>query len=317
MAGLIILAIAFFHNNNTLYTIDGEAYGTSWSISSTEYISDQHKENIVEIIERIDLVASNYKSNSEISIINLNNERFQFISNDLFNILTIALDVEGISEGYYDIMLGKISSNMGFAPSFDKSLIHEKDSGYKINEKNLTLEKNSSNWFDLSSIAKGYAVQEIHNYLIAEGFFNHLIDIGGEIIINGNNNDDAWKIGIQDPFSFSENALKIIDNSDNKFLAIATSGEYRNYKILNDGNKITHTLNPKTLLSIDHNTLSVTVVHESSATYADALATALNAMGPELAIKIANSNDIALMLIKYTKNDFEFIYSNKWYDLMP
>ena len=82
-----------------------------------------------------------------------------------------------------------------------------------------------------------------------------------------------------------------------------------------DGNKVTHTINPKTLKSINNNILSVTVVHESSATYADAYATSFNAMGSEMAIEIANKNGIAVMLIIERNNEIEFIYSNKWYDL--
>jgi hypothetical protein len=76
-------------------------------------------------------------------------------------------------------------------------------------------------------------------------------------------------------------------------------------------------------LLLDHN----------SATYADAYATAFNAMGPELAIDIANQYNIALMLIvqeapaeeeapeeetpaEENENNVNFIYSNKWYDLV-
>ncbi len=315
IVGVIIIIIAYFHNNNNLYTFDGNAYGTAWSISSTEYIGDHHKKNILEIINRIDKVASNYKNDSEISLINQSNEKFHFISDDLFNILSVAVDVEDTSLGFYNIMLGKVSSNMGFSPTFGYELIHKKNSTYKLNEKNLTLEKNSSNWFDLSSIAKGYAVQQIHNYLIEEKLSNHLINIGGEIIVNGNNNNASWKIGIQNPYILSDNPLKIIQNTDNKFLAIATSGEYRNYKIQDNGNKITHTINPITLSSIDNDILSATVLHETSATYADAYATAFNAMGPELAIEIANKNDIALMLITNLNSKLEFVFSKKWYDL--
>ena len=47
------------------------------------------KENIVNIINRIDYVASNYKENSEISLINQNTNNFHFVSDDLFNILSI------------------------------------------------------------------------------------------------------------------------------------------------------------------------------------------------------------------------------------
>lgn len=97
-------------------------------------------------------------------------------------------------------------------------------------------------------------------------------------------------------------------------MAIATSGEYRNYKI-SDTNKVTHTIDPKTLKSIDSKILSVTVAHEYSATYADALATAFNVIGYPDAIKYANNNNIALMLVVDIDGGAEFIFSNKWYDL--
>ena len=70
------------------------------------------------------------------------------------------------------------------------------------------------------------------------------------------------------------------------------------------------------LESIDHNILSVTVAHDISATHADAYATAFNAMGVDLAMKIANKNNIALMLIVQNNNKLDIIYSNKWYDLV-
>ena len=161
----------------------------------------------------------------------------------------------------------------------------------------------------------GYAVQELHNYLINNNLSNHLIDIGGEVIVNGLNNGDPWTVGIQDPNYINNKPIILIKNINTNFLAIATSGEYRNYNFDIDGNKVTHTINPKTLKSINNNILSVTVVHESSATYADAYATSFNAMGSEMAIEIANKNGIAVMLIIERNNEIEFIYSNKWYDL--
>ena len=56
-------------------------------------------------------------------------------------------------------------------------------------------------------------------------------------------------------------------------------------------------------------------VDKSSVTYADAYATAFNAMGVEKAINIANRNDIAIMVIFDDGNGQDITYSNKWYDL--
>ena len=312
-AGIILLIVAYNHNLKSLYEISGTAYGTRWSITSTEYISDLHKNNIISIINRIDYVASNYKKDSEIALINFSQENNFKISNDLLNILTIAKDVEGSSNGFYNIMMAKVSSQLGFSPSFNNTLNQTNISSYNIDNQNLILSRDSSNWFDLSSIAKGYAVQSIHNYLKENNMNNHLIDIGGEIIINGKNIDDNWKVGIQDPSYMNNKALKIITNDNSSFLAIATSGEYRNFKIGDNGNKVSHTINPKTLQSINNKILSVTVLHESSATYADAYATAFNAMGYKQAFVKSNELNVASMFVL---NNDEIVYSNKWYDLV-
>ena len=312
IAGIILLVVAYNHNQKSLYEISGSAYGTRWSISSTEYISDLHKNNIISIINRIDYVASNYKEDSEIAIINFSQGNDFKISSDLLNILIIAKDVENSSDGFYNIMMGKVSGQLGFSPDFNNTLNQVKLSSYTIDDQNFILYRDSSNWFDLSSIAKGYAVQTIHNYLKENNMNNHLIDIGGEIIVNGSSIEDNWKIGIQDPSSISNKALKVITNKNSSFLAIATSGEYRNYKIDDNGDKVSHTINPNTLKSISNKILSVTVLHESSATYADAYATALNAMGLEKALDKSNELNIASMFI--LEND-EIVYSNKWYDL--
>lgn len=111
----------------------------------------------------------------------------------------------------------------------------------------------------------------------------------------------------------SNKALKIITNDNTSFLAIATSGEYRNFKIGDNGNKVSHTINPKTLKSINNKILSVTVLHESSATYADAYATAFNAMGYKKAFVKSNELNVASMFVL---NNDEIVYSNKWYDLV-
>ena len=315
IAGLVLLVIAYNHNSNIIYNFSGEAYGTTWSISSSEYIADNHKEEIKSIINKIDLIASNYKPESEISQININYAEYQFISNDLFKILEIAKVVELSTDGYYNIMLGKISSNLGFAPDFGKKTLQNKASTFDIDEKNKSLIRYSKNWFDLSSIAKGYAVQQIHNYLISNNLKNHIIDIGGEIIINGNKKGIPWNIGIQNPLFTVDNATTTISNKNNNFLAIATSGEYRNFKLDEYGNKVTHTINPKTLSSIKNKILSVTVVNDYSATYADAYATAFNAMGLNRAIEIANNENIATMVIYQNDESVEINYSDKWYDL--
>ena len=72
VVGLLCLLIAYNYNTNNSFTINGSAYGTSLSITSSEFIADHHHKNIIKIINDIDMIASNYKSNSEVNIINNN-----------------------------------------------------------------------------------------------------------------------------------------------------------------------------------------------------------------------------------------------------
>ena len=51
---------------------------------------------------------------------------------------------------------------------------------------------------DLNSIAKGYALDKIHDYLLSEGFVNYLIEIGGEVRTRSDSSKN-WIVGIQHP----------------------------------------------------------------------------------------------------------------------
>ena len=84
---------------------------------------------------------------------------------------------------------------------------------------------------------------------------------------------------------------------------------------MSNNEKISHTLNPKTLSSIKSKALSVTVAHKTSATYADALATAFNVIGYPESLDYANKNNIALMLVVEIDNEFKLMFSDEWYNL--
>ena len=94
VVGGICVYIAYTSNTNNSYSIGGSAYGTYWSVTSSNFIADHHEKNIIKIINKVDMVASNYKPDSEIAIVNQKpiNEPIS-ISADLYNILEIAQNV--------------------------------------------------------------------------------------------------------------------------------------------------------------------------------------------------------------------------------
>ena len=307
--GFGCILLAYNYNKSATYNSSGPIFGTSWKLVSTEYITDSLKQSIQNELNRIDLIASNYKTNSELSFINKSPiDEIINISNEMFTLLSFAEELYVQTDGLYDITLGSLIIDEGFGPLASMS-----DESLQVSSKrfefisNNSIIKNDNFQFDLSSIAKGFAVDSVSRILLAAGKNNFLIDIGGEIIINGSKHNQPWIVGIQDPTSIK--SLSIINIFSNDFLAVATSGEYRNFKYNDNGEITSHTYNPKSKLSIPDKTYSVTVVSKVSSMEADALATALNVMGPVKGIEFANEKDLSVMYIMQGNN---LIKSNKW-----
>ena len=62
-SGIVLIYVAYNHNNNSIYEIKGSAYGTTWTIKSSEYIGDHHKDNIKKIISKLFGSSQNFQMN--------------------------------------------------------------------------------------------------------------------------------------------------------------------------------------------------------------------------------------------------------------
>lgn len=159
---------------------------------------------------------------------------------------------------------------------------------------------------DLSAIAKGFGVDKVAEYLESQGARNYLVEIGGELRINGvNGKGHPWRVAIEKPTVNAGSVQEVILPGDN---GVATSGEYRNYYEL-DGKRFSHTMDPLTGKPIQHRLVSVTVIHPSCMT-ADGLATVFMVMGPEKSLAYAKERGLAIFTITKTDDGFEEAYSD-------
>ena len=308
--GIICILFAYNYNKSATYQISGSIYGTYWQLISTEYITDALKKEIEEELSRIDYIASNYKKTSEISRINSAPvNQIIDVSQEMYSLLSFAENLNQVTDGYYDVTLGGLVIENGFGPTdaMTENALPTSNKRFDFVSANAIV-KNDNFQFDLSSIAKGYAVDAISEILLQADRNNFLIDIGGEIIVNGSKHGAPWVIGIQNPSSINNQSVVQILRTG--FLAIATSGEYRNTKLNDSGQIISHTFIPSTKQSIENKSFSVTVVSEKSSMIADAWATAMNVMGPQKGITLANQEGIAAMYIMPEENNI--IKSNFW-----
>ena len=146
-----------------------------------------------------------------------------------------------------------------------------------------------------------------------KAFYDYLIDIGGEIAANGSSKNGVWTIGIQDPQSLQQNVSFTVTNSS-KFIGVATSGDYLNFKYL-DGELVSHSIDPRITKSKDNNVLSVTVLDESSVSRADAFATAFNIMSLDESVELSESLGIKVKIIYISDGLIKYFESKSWQNM--
>lgn len=238
------------------------------------------------------------------------------LSDELYEIFKIAFNVSDITNGTYDITVGSIVNNLGFGPELflDNDYVYEPYLlKLSLNDNKRSITKHKELVFDLSSVAKGYAVDKISDYLLANGFKNYLIDIGGEVAANGSSNKGNWIIGIQDPQSIEQKVSFTVSNY-NGFIGVATSGDYLNFKYI-DNKLVTHSIDPRIKKSKENNVLSVTVIDDSSVAEADAFATAFNIMSLSESIELSESLGMKVKIIYFNDGSIHYYESKSWQNM--
>ena len=170
---------------------------------------------------------------------------------------------------------------------------------------------------DGGAVAKGQACDMIAEVLRKNGCTNYLVDIGGEVVVHGvNDKGNPWHIGITKPNLNNDGAQEelqeILAVSD---ICMATSGNYRNFYYA-DGERRSHTIDPRTGYPVQHSLLSATVV-SSTCMRADALATACMVLGADKALEmIARAEDAACYFIVAQNDSLVVVTSPNWSDFI-
>lgn len=147
----------------------------------------------------------------------------------------------------------------------------------RLNNNRVTKE-NPKIYIDFNAIAKGYSIDVIGKYLEGKKCKNYMVEVGGEVRARGvNSKSDSWTIGIEKPLTNNKRAIETTVPLQNK--AMATSGNYRKFKIDTKGRKFVHTINPKTGFTAQNDLLSASVISKLDCADVDAYATAFMAMG--------------------------------------
>ncbi len=317
---LVMAALAgcSFQDEEKIWEISGGIFGTTYHINVVLPEDQARLQTLADGIDKalkgVDSSMSTWRADSELSTLNRQADQSEWtqLSPALFEVVQRAQEISAMTDGAFDVTIGPVVNLWGFGP---EARLERAPSEAELAERlavtgweyleldadNRSIRTERAQYIDLSGIAKGYGVDVVARYLDSEGVQAYLVEIGGEVRANGRKpGGEAWRLAVEEPSEGARQVSKIVALTG---MAMATSGDYRNY-YESQGQRYSHTIDPDTGKPVGHNLASVTVLADDCMT-ADALATAFTVMGYERAARLATRENIPAYFIVRGDNGFE------------
>ncbi|WP_249976349.1 FAD:protein FMN transferase [Vreelandella olivaria] len=290
---------------------EGDIFGSFYQVTVVDPLTQGEanalEEGFLAELESVDQAMSTYRDDAELIVFNqapLN--EWQPLSNELVEVLAISRSVAEASDGAFDITVGDVVNLWSFGPEARTEEVPSEAElserlaiiGYDaidVDTQNMQARRTREVFADLSGVAKGHATDRVAAYLDQQGIENYLVNLGGDLISRGHRDQEGetpWRIGIEIPQNGQPEAQHVLPLES---ISVATSGDYRNYFEV-DGERYSHTIDPRNGRPVTHNLASVSVFHPSNA-WADAWATALTVVGSETGMRMAMENNLNVLML--------------------
>ena len=306
-------SVLYFVGSDDILQLNGLTMGTSYQVQIVDMPGDIEVEDLAVdisgLLRQLDTETfSTYASNSELSRFNRHGINIPFVaSSAMMEVLLMAQEISALSGGAFDVTVGPLVNLWGFGPDltvFESVPAQSQIDGERarvgfqflqISPSTQEIWKTRDIYVDLSAIAKGYAVDQLAEYLDQAGIDNYFLEIGGELKIKGlKPGGESWVPAIEAPVEAVSQVYQIFySRGDN--IAIAGSGDYRNY-FEEEGLRYSHEIDPRNGRPVTHELAAAYVIDESTAR-ADALATTYMILGPDAAEDLASRQEQAVYFI--------------------
>ncbi|MDO4789762.1 MAG: FAD:protein FMN transferase [Porphyromonas sp.] len=312
LAAALISLFSSCNNKELPYTtLNGTAFHTTYHIiyQSEENLTDE----IQETMRRFGASLNNFDSLSLISRINRNET---FTADTLLSrVILTAHRVSEATGGVYDITGSPYFEAWGFGTKGEVAHSPTPETldslrqyvGYNkisIKEDTIVQKEDPRITIHTVSLSKGYLSDLIGYTLEQHGVTNYMVEFGGEVVCRGiNAHKNCWRVGINRPVEDATSTIQeiqyVLSLCDRG--ALATSGDYRNFKFV-DGKKVAHTIDASTGMPANQNILSATV-KAPTCMEADAWATAFMGLGLDRAVEVLKQQPHLEVLFIYVDKD--------------
>jgi thiamine biosynthesis lipoprotein len=255
----------------------------------------------------IDRLMSNYRDDSELSLINRGASREAVrVSDPMLSVLQAAQRVSVQSLGAFDVTVGPIVRLWGFHDKRPHAPTATELAAVRplVDYRNLLLDSRQHTVrfaragveLDLGGIAKGFAVEVAANILRKRGLTGFIDAGGNQFLLGTPPGKEAWTAGIKNP-EHPDHLLGVIETAET---SISTSANDANFVQI-DGRRYGHIIDPHTLCPSDA-ALSVTILSRDG-TLADAMSKAVFVLGPSEGLKLVDSIPGMSAVVAYRLKD--------------
>jgi len=297
----------------------GATMGTTYSVKIFDpptFDTDIRFE-IDRVLREVNEQMSTYLESSEISRFNRSDSTDWFaVSRQFAEVVVSAQEVASATAGALDITIGPLVDAWSFGPGKRSRQVPDDQTIQtlldRVDYQKLSVrldppalkKARPEVMIDLSAIAKGHGVDRVVEFLNDRNAHNVFVEIGGEVRVSGDKAGQWWKVGIQVPDAAQSEVLiaHSLGTGGGDDVAMATSGDYRNFFEIN-AVRYSHTIDPRTGRPVEHGLASVSVIADSCMK-ADAWATAINVLGTDEGIAIAEHQGIDALLVQRTDRGY-------------
>lgn len=318
LTGLLALLPSPASSAAELQHMAGRTMGTTWSVT-LEVDEGRLPTLRAGVEDRLDQVVaqmSTWEPDSNLSRYNRAPAgSWHALPAETLQVMEAALDLAEASRGAFDPTVGPLVDAWGYGPAgpLEAGVTPDADAlaraRARVGWQRLRLDDGGRLLqpgevrVDLSAIAKGFAVDRVAEWLLAEGVDAFLAEVGGELRGHGHKpGGSPWRVAVERPAPDDSRLddVQLVVRLDG--LSIATSGDYRRRDRVG-GHLVSHLVDPRSGEPVTHPLAAVTVLHPQ-AMHADALATTLHVLGPREGLEWARSRGLAALLVWRNGNGF-------------
>jgi thiamine biosynthesis lipoprotein len=258
------------------------------------------------LFERNEQALSRFRSDSELSRLNACSGQWIAVSDLLWQVLTLALEMAAVTGGFFDPTLLNALEQYGYKVTYEELTFIDLSglgsgpsypgqwTAVKLNQARHEVFLPAGLRIDLGGIAKGFTAQQAVNLLRDMG--PCLVDAGGDLVAG-----DApvgfpgWSIAVSSPWSNENQEPADLCTLWLSNEAVTTSGiDYRRWQI--DGRPAHHLIDPLSGSPALTDGLTMTVLAEDAA-QAEAWATAALVAGSDAGMEALLEADLAGLMV--------------------